>query len=376
MAHFRITHDTSKHVQWGLGLPVLLAGLCLPAVVAAQPAPANGRRTCTQAYVPVPTAQIPEGILYGELCRPSSNSWPSKVQLLVHGTGHNRYLWDFPLSNGAHSHVQRSLDAGWATFNIDKIGTGKSTIPADPTTLSVASTVESLHVVAQRLRSGTLCDDGCGAPAFEKVVYVGHSLSTAIGWQHGRVHPDDFDAFVLLGLVHATTPAFLGLALQLYVPTTNEPLFQSRNLHPGYVTTLAWSRGQILINPDNADPGVFQLDEVLKDIASWPMTFETASRFAFTPDPCSVPGNDTPSCYLTKPVYLMLGEFDQPSCGGGGPLPTCSAQSVQDFERAFYSPAANLKVKVVPNAGHAIQIERGYDGAFDWLMGQMTGDGF
>ena len=348
----------------------------LSSMASASPSPANGRRTCSQLYVAVPTAQVPEAVMYGELCRPTNTSWPNKVQLLVHGTGHNRYLWDFPLRDGEYSHVQRALDAGWATFNIDKVGTGRSTIPADPHRLSVASTVDTLHIVAQHLRNGTLCSGGeCDAPGFGKVVYVGHSLSTAIGWQHGRVYPDDFDAFVLLGLVHATTPAFLALALQLYVPTTNEPLFQSKHLDPDYRTTLAWSRGQILINPDNADPGVFVLDEILKDIASWTMTFETASRFVFTPDRCSVPGNETPSCYMTKPVYLLLGELDQPSCGGGGPLPVCTAQTVYDFESPFYAPATNLKVRVIPNAGHAIQIERGYDAAHDWLVSQMAADG-
>ena len=159
---------------------------------------------CESFMVPVTVESVPDAKIYGELCVPALRPPPTTVQLLVHGTTYNHNYWDWPEDPETHSHVRAALQAGYATFNVDRLGVGQSTKPASQL-VTLAATVDTLHQVVTKLRSGAI-----GNHKFTRVVYFGSSLSTAYGWMEASVH-HDIDAFVMTGLLHITRPTFLGL---------------------------------------------------------------------------------------------------------------------------------------------------------------------
>ena len=131
---------------------------------------------CESFMVPVTVESVPDAKIYGELCVPALGPPPTTVQLLVHGTTYNHNYWDWPEDPETHSHVRAALQAGYATFNVDRLGVGQSTKPASQL-VTLAATVDTLHQVVTKLRSGAI-----GNHKFTRVVYFGSSLSTAYGW--------------------------------------------------------------------------------------------------------------------------------------------------------------------------------------------------
>ncbi len=98
---------------------------------------------CQGFMVPLTVENVPDVELYGELCVPKGRT-PSAVQLLVHGTTYNHNYWDWPEDPDMHSHVRAALAADYATFNVDRLGVGKSTKPASHL-VTLAATVDTLH---------------------------------------------------------------------------------------------------------------------------------------------------------------------------------------------------------------------------------------
>jgi pimeloyl-ACP methyl ester carboxylesterase len=82
---------------------------------------------CESFMVPVTVESVPDAKIYGELCVPALRPPPTTVQLLVHGTTYNHNYWDWPEDPETHSHVRAALQAGYATFNVDRLGVGQST---------------------------------------------------------------------------------------------------------------------------------------------------------------------------------------------------------------------------------------------------------
>jgi pimeloyl-ACP methyl ester carboxylesterase len=104
---------------------------------------------CQSFMVPVTVENVPGAKVYGELCVPSGRA-PSTVQLLVHGTTYNHNYWDWPENPEVHSHVRAALKAGYATFNVDRLGVGQSTKPASHL-VTLAATIDTLHQVITQL---------------------------------------------------------------------------------------------------------------------------------------------------------------------------------------------------------------------------------
>src|SRR5262245_37922841 len=136
-----------------------LIALVVPLALAARAEAAN----CKAVNVPVTVPGVTSAVIHGELCLPPGPV-PKTVQLLVHTTWHNLRGWDTP--QAAYSYVRSSLAAGYATFNVDRFGTGRSTKPrADLVTITTVE--DTLHQVIQALRAGSV-----GGRAFPKVVWV------------------------------------------------------------------------------------------------------------------------------------------------------------------------------------------------------------
>lgn len=275
---------------------------------------------CQSFMVPVTVENVPDAKLYGELCVPSGRT-PSTVQLLVHGTTYNHNYWDWPEDPEVHSHVRAALKAGYATFNVDRLGVGQSTKPAAHL-VTLDATVDTLHQVITQLRAGAIGDQ-----KFSRVVYFGSSLSTAYGWLEAALH-NDVDAFVLTGLLHFTRPTFLGLVQQNLYSVSEDPTFSKAGLDGGYITNRPGSKAVFFYNMPNADQHVIDTDEQLKDVASG-LLIEQSVPLVLAQDP-----KDSPSRLIRVPTLVVLGEQDMTASGPDGIV--CTDETVKSAEAPYY----------------------------------------
>jgi hypothetical protein len=63
------------------------------------------------------------------LCYQGSLSQHHSVQVLVHGATYGHSYWDFTFQPDMYSYVKYMTNAGYATFNFDRIGIGVSDHP-------------------------------------------------------------------------------------------------------------------------------------------------------------------------------------------------------------------------------------------------------
>jgi hypothetical protein len=84
--------------------------------------------TCSIQTLPVRIADPgpADQTMWGQLCYRGASA-PATAQLLVHGATYNHLYWNFPYGNGYYSYVDAATAAGYATFDIDRIGDGNST---------------------------------------------------------------------------------------------------------------------------------------------------------------------------------------------------------------------------------------------------------
>jgi pimeloyl-ACP methyl ester carboxylesterase len=303
----------------------------------------NGSGTCRALFVPVNIPDVPNAKVYGELCLPPGPP-PKTVEFLVHGSTFNHFYWDWPVEPEKYSHVKAALDAGYATFNIDRLGSGWSTKPlSDLVSLDVM--MDSLHQLVVGLRTGSI-----GGHPFERVVYFGSSLSTVYGWLLAERYPRDADAFVLTGLVHFTRPTWLDRVFKWHVdPACTDPKWKFSGVDCGYVTTTPGKRTQFFWYEPNASHANIVVDELLKDIVSKRLIFESAAFVLGEVDPTT-----SPSQAITVPTLIGFGEFDNTACGDDGL--TCNEENVLAFERPFYRSDIVLDAYVPKNTGHALPL--------------------
>jgi hypothetical protein len=104
-------------------LTSLIAVLCLSAPAAS--ATASAPSSCQDTYTPVRLlpAQPTVYRIWGRLCLPAQPVNSGAVQVLISGATYNHYYWDLPVDRPQYSYVGYTTDAGYATFNIDRIGT-------------------------------------------------------------------------------------------------------------------------------------------------------------------------------------------------------------------------------------------------------------
>jgi len=308
---------------------------------------------CQTFMVPVTVENVPDAKIYGELCVPTGRT-PTTVQLLVHGTTYNHNYWDWPEDPDEHSHVRAALKAGYATFNVDRLGVGQSTKPASHL-VTLAATVDTLHQVITQLRAGTI-----GGHKFSRVVYFGSSLSTAYGWVEASLH-DDIDAFVMTGLLHFTRPTFLGLVQKNLYTVCEDPMFSEAGLDCGYITNRPGSKSIFFYNMTNADQHIIDTDERLKDVVSG-LLIEQSVPLVLSQDP-----KDSPSRSIRVPTLVVFGEQDMTASGSDGIV--CTDETVKRAEAPYYPLVpGGIDVHVVANTGHSLPLHRGGRGTADFIM--------
>lgn len=325
-----VTRDSVAHAA-PAGRPVLLDDASRDV----QDRHLNAR--CSAYRVPVSLAKIGTAHVYGELCTPHGVSpVQGAVQLLVPGSTYNHFYYDMPVRPGTYSYVSKAIEAGYSTFNIDRLATGKSSLPAS-TSYTVDAGVEAIHQVVTALRSGEI-----GDRRFSTVVWVGHSFGSAMAWSAADRYRD-IDAFVLTGMSHVVRQQNPDSGPdgddQFVIKAMDDPMFRETVSDPGYLTTIAGMRRHFYYEP-NADPAVIAADEAHKDL----------STTEDTDFPEAVPSQAL-SQAIAVPTLLVVGDRDQ-YCTA----PVCTSESILQHERAYYSPAVRLDAIVVPDSGHNVQL--------------------
>jgi pimeloyl-ACP methyl ester carboxylesterase len=326
---------------WVIGAALLATMAALPAATAK----ADGLPTLNCSAYTLPVALTDPGpanqTMWGELCYDGSRE-PDTVQLLVHGASYNHLYWNFPYGNGYYSYVDAATAAGYATFDIDRIGAGNSSHPPSAD-ISLTSEAVSLHDAVTALRTGTV--DG---HAFRHVIMVGHSIGSLEAWIEAATY-QDVDAVIITGALHALNPNLLALVGADVYPAVDDPKFANSGLDDGYLTTVPGTRESVFYDAATADPSVVAVDEATKDTS-------TVGELDGLVGLESEPAAQQPSLQINAPVLVVVGADDNIFCTGVTLYNCASAASVRSYESQFYSPAAHLKVAVIPETGHDLAL--------------------
>jgi pimeloyl-ACP methyl ester carboxylesterase len=301
---------------------------------------------CSETQVTVSLPAIKDAHIYGQLCTPRRGSDSSTVQILVPGSTYNHNYFDWPQDSTRYSYVTKALAAGYSTFNIDRLGTGKSTLP--PSALATFNNqTEAVHQVISKLRTGRISHR-----TFTHVVWVGHSLGSAMGWNEATKY-HDVDAFVLTGIFHhpgeePTAPGD-GSPTPPFIRAMDDPKFSGKVTDAGYWTTMAGIRGGGFYYAPNASQAVIDKDEHLKDL--------TNQSEADVSSTLGLPPAQAPSRAITVPTLVVDGDHDISYCGPDG-SPACTPAALLASEQPYYSRKAGLHVIVVADSGHAVQLHK------------------
>jgi pimeloyl-ACP methyl ester carboxylesterase len=312
--------------------------LAVAGLVAAHTAPAAAAPGVTcQAVTRTVTLSALETApktLAGWLCWRGALNNKTTVQVLVHGLSYDHNYWDFPAATADQSYVAAATTAGYATFNIDRIGVGASSRPVNASVLTTGSAGYVLHQVVQALRAGQI-----GGRAFQKVITVGHSFGSQAVAKEAGVYAD-VDGVVLSGSMHDTTVETFTQVLPQFYPAQLDPKFGP--LTPaGYLTTIPGTRGAIFYDLTDADLSVVAADEQLKQTA-------TDGEIA------TVTNGNLETDDITAPVLIAVGQNDALFCNAM--LSCADAQAVLARESADFSSAACLEAYVLPTAGHSVNL--------------------
>jgi alpha-beta hydrolase superfamily lysophospholipase len=326
-------------------LAVGTAVLAAVAVLPAASAHADGLPEPTCAAYTLPVAITDPGsadqTMWGQLCYRGSRE-PATVQLLVHGATYNHLYWNFPYGDGYYSYVDAATAAGYATFDVDRIGDGNSSHPPS-TDVTLTAGAVALHDAVTALRTGTV-----GGHPFQHVIMVGHSLGSVEAWiETARYH--DVDAVIITGALHQLNPDLAALAQADVYPAADDPKFADSGLDPGYLTTRPGTREALFYDLATANPAVVALDEAGKDTDT---VGELDGLFALESEPVS----EQPSSQVNVPVLVVVGADDNIFCTGVTAYNCASAASVQSYESQYYPAAAHLKVVVIPDTGHDLAL--------------------
>jgi pimeloyl-ACP methyl ester carboxylesterase len=346
--------DKEKHVNYrwtsllAATLMLAFAGLRAPLYGAASPSPAAAPTTCKQLTYHVtltPRARTHYKVV-GWLCGKALLGGRT-IQVLLHGDSVNHMYWDFPIRPQQYSYVRALTNAGYATLNLDLPGAGVSDIPpGDQVSFDAKAYV--VHQIVQTLRSGH-------GPysSFGKVLLVGHSTGAFFAPIEANRYAD-VDGLILTGFLHTLAPT-ANLVGNLWWSPANDPHFAHRHIPPGYLTVIPGTAATIAFNMPDTDADVLAYASAHTDLAP------TAENGAEVLDPALVQG-------IHVPILTVVGQYDAffctpPSCPEGRAEPAfydCRSQStgVHGITATDCAPRSELEVVVIPNAGHALNLQR------------------
>lgn len=305
----------------------------------APPSAAASAVSCAEIDLPV-SVPTPHETVHGQLCMPAG-SVPTTVQLLVHGGPYNRVYWDFPYQPERYSYQRDMASHGYATFAIDRLGTGQSTKPLSVTLLDSVEAA-SIHQVIGHLRAGWV-----GGVRFDRVVLVGHSLGSGVVIMEAATY-HDVDGVILSGMTHLVSAVTLAKIFTMSVyPVTLDPQLRKNGSDPGYITTIPGKRGPLFYSASDADPQVIATDEATKDqVSAVGVGIITLLDFL-----------GPTSRGINVPVLQAVGEKDAIFCGFLA-RDCSSAEVLRKQEAPYFSPAAQLSTYVLARSGHSLALHK------------------
>lgn len=291
--------------------------------------PPRAHAGCRDTTFTVETGVIPQTYtVAGSLCRKRGSDADRILLITVHGATYNRLYWDWPQDPETYSFVRNLADDA-SVLNIDLLGSGRSSRPPS-VNLTQEAQAFMLHQLVQQMR----------ARGFRTVILVGHSSGSGTATLEAATY-HDVDGLIVTGFLHrfAPPPRGASVPLSLY-PAALDPAFASLGLDPGYQTTRPGTRDNPgFYNVAVADPRVIAYDDAHKDVVTAP---HVAGFAAIVNDPSI-------SKAVNVPVLSIVGNYD----GGFCDSPECPQASE---EAAAWSPAAQLELHVIANAGHDIHL--------------------
>lgn len=325
----------------GLLAVALLSGL----VVARPPARATAATAptqCNRYKIPV-SASVLDLTTYHVAAWLCYQQAPGQtVQILVHGGTYNHTYWNFSCSacqTNDYSYVQYMAQAGgYTTFNYDRLGYGQSDHPL-PELVTVQMEAYVLSQLMTDLRTGA-----DSLPRFQKEILVGHSIGSAIVADEASdptlARPD---GVILSGFLHYLDDVKLSLYLTDLEPALLDPNLNTLLL--GYLTTVPGTRGQIFYDLSNVVPQVLAEDEATKDAVTDSEVLTTFTKITLS----------FLTLQIQVPVLEAVGEYDNLFCLGT--LDCTNTSAIANDEALYYSPSAHLRLIVIPQAGHDLDLQ-------------------
>lgn len=322
----------SDRVALAFVIVSLASMLGAPAAQADDPsAPRCDRRT-----VPVHVG-LASLTISGTYCRPAAGA-PDSAFVLVPGATYSHEYWDFQYEPDTYSFSRGLARNGYASFAIDRLGTGQSSKPLSVTVTSFVQ-ASAVHQVIGLLRGS-----GFDGDHFSRVLLAGHSLGSGIAIIEAATYRD-VDGLVLTGIAHRFNlqRAARLVAVETY-PAPLDPAFAGTTIDPGYLTTRPGLRKAAFHDPGQVDPAVIQRDEATKDAFS---VTEAPDGFAF--------GMILPYSHrITAPVIIVDGSEDSIACVGAADCSSSAALRAQ--EQPYYAKSPCLSALVMPNVGHDLNL--------------------
>jgi pimeloyl-ACP methyl ester carboxylesterase len=334
--------------------PMVLSGFGSPAAAAA--ANDYGNSHVVTLSVALAPGQPANQVIWGSYCTPLTwQAGPAEVDVLTPGATYNATYWDWPVDPALYSYVDKTLAAGRASFDYDRVGTGASSHPPS-TDITINAEAYVLHQIVTWLR------DSLG---FTQVNLVGHSLGSVISIQEAGTY-GDVSRVVVTGLLHAPDVG-LGFATtleSLLDPAADDPQFAGLGLDAGYLTTIPGDRAADFYS-SSADPAVVAYDEAHKDVVPLTDLATLATTWALPP------GLNI-SDDITAPVLVVIGQQDAIFCADPPVLDCGDPAQVQANEAPYYARAASLAVDVIGATGHDVALHPSADESFglinDWIL--------
>jgi pimeloyl-ACP methyl ester carboxylesterase len=314
--------------------------------------------SCASVRLPVALAPgRPAGqAISATYCQPLAwASGPHEVDVMTPGATYNSAYWNWPQDPSLYSYADKTLQAGRATFDYDRVGTGESSRPSSDQ-LTVNGEAYVLHQIVSWLR---------GSANYSQVNLIGHSLGSVISIQEAGIYRD-VSRVVVTGLLHIPDvgAGFAGTLLSLMHVAALDPEFAGAGLDPGYLTTIPGDRGKDFYS-SSADPAVVSYDEAHKDIVPVSDLASLATTWALPP---GLNAADR----ITAPVLIVIGQQDAIFCADP-PVLDCSAPAaVLQSEVPFYAAAASLTVDIAAGTGHDIALHPSADQSFTQINQWIT----
>nr|WP_042198179.1 alpha/beta hydrolase [Kibdelosporangium sp. MJ126-NF4] len=312
-----------------VALAVVGVGFLTTPVV--QAAPAAESSVCRDLHFPVTLTVVPQ-TMYGKLCVPDGGA--KTVHVLVPGGTYNSTYWDIGYSPETRSYRRAMNNAGYATLALDRLGTGRSTIPLSAL-LTAITEAEVVHEVVQQLRSGAR------GPKFDKIILGGHSFGSGVAIiEAGTFH--DVDGVLITGLAHRINVLGAAAVFAATLPVGIDPKFSRTGHDPLYITTLPNTRYTIFHKPGPKVNGAIAHDEANKDTSVHTQAVDLFPVAVILPY----------SRLIDVPVMVALGQ-DAVFCGL---LATdCSSgAAIKRTEGLYYSKKADLTAYALQGYGHVI----------------------